>query len=73
VRIRQRRSTLRRTHGFAPNRLTQNDFDHFVQDWLGGGWWPQNAVLPAPQVVATVQCGPMAGRDIIQQQLFCAD
>ena len=29
----------------APNRLTQNDFNHFVQDWLGGGgWWPQNAV-----------------------------
>jgi hypothetical protein len=144
----------------APNRLTQNDFDHFVQDWLGGGWWPQNAVpdtlragftkaiehakarrlpmevlwvcardpdfhvyycegprqvtvlvfsppprghtdlpldhseniwvvklrdqfddqypnlgtgIPAPQVVATVQSGPMAGRDIIQQQLFYAD
>jgi hypothetical protein len=146
----------------APSRLTQNDFNHFVQDWLGGGWWPQNAVpdtlragftkaierakasqlpievlwvcardpdfhvyycegprqvtvlvfsppprghtdlpldhseniwvvklrdpngsddrypnlgtgIPAPQVVATVQSGPMAGRDIIQQQLFYAD
>ena len=148
----------------APNRLTQNDFDHFVQDWLGGGgWWPRNAVpdtlragfteaikrargaqpqpkpmevlwvcaadpdfhvyycegprqvtvlvftprprghtdlpldhseniwvvklrdqfddqypslgtgIPGPQVVATVQSGPMMGRDIIQQQLFYAD
>jgi hypothetical protein len=29
----------------APNRLTQNDFNHFAQDWLGGSnWWPQNAV-----------------------------
>jgi hypothetical protein len=28
----------------APNRLTQNDFHHFAQDWLGGGWWPQEAV-----------------------------
>jgi hypothetical protein len=145
----------------APNRLTQDDFNHFVQDWLGGNsWWPQNAVpdtlragftqaithakaaqkpmevlwvcavdpdfhvyycegprqvtvlvftphprrhtslplnhsesiwvvklrdpfdnqypnlgngIPAPQVVATVQSGPTAGQDIIQQQLFYAD
>lgn len=148
----------------AAGRLTQNDFNHFVQDWLGGGgWWPQNAVpdtlragfteaikraqaalpqpkpmeviwvcaadpdfhvyycegprqvtvivftprprghtdlpldhseniwvvklreqsddqypslgtgIPAPHVVASVQSGPMTGRDIIQQQLFYAD
>lgn len=25
--------------------LTQDDFNHFVQDWLGSpGWWPANAV-----------------------------
>jgi hypothetical protein len=29
----------------APNQLTQNDFNHFVGDWLGGNnWWPQTAV-----------------------------
>jgi hypothetical protein len=29
----------------GPNRLTQDDFNHFVSDWLGGtSWWPQNAV-----------------------------
>jgi len=144
----------------APDRLTQDDFNHFVQDWLGGNaWWPQKAVpdtlragfvqaithaqacqkpievlwvcaendfhvyycegprqvtviiftphprghttlplnhsesiwvvklrdqfdnqyqnlgnsIPDPQVVATVQSGPTAGQDIIQQQLFYAD
>jgi hypothetical protein len=29
--------------------------------------------IPAPQVVATVQSGPMAGQNIIQQQLFYGD
>jgi hypothetical protein len=29
----------------APNQLTQDDFNHFVQDWLGSNsWWPANAV-----------------------------
>jgi hypothetical protein len=145
----------------TPGQLTPDDFNHFVQDWLGTpGWWPANAVpdtlragfvqaithakaagkpievlwvcthdpdfhvyycegprqvtvlifsppphehtnlplnhpesiwvvklrdhfdndypslgtgIPAPLVVATVQNGPAAGQDIIQQQLFYAD
>jgi hypothetical protein len=145
----------------TPGQLTPDDFNHFVQDWLGiPGWWPANAVpdalragfvqaithakaagkpievlwvcthdpdfhvyycegprqvtvlifsppphehtnlplnhpesiwvvklrdhfdndypslgtgIPAPLVVATVQNGPAAGQDIIQQQLFYAD